>query len=58
VAIPVVAGQTNGVWVVDGEALLDYRDFGLPKIRKALVLTVNPLLRVRFHVVAKAAVKS
>lgn len=58
VSMPVVAGLTNGVWEVDGEAVLDYRDFGLPKIRKALVLTVNPRLRVRFHVVAKAAVKS
>jgi polyisoprenoid-binding protein YceI len=34
---------------VDGVVELDYRDYGLPLIRKYLLLTVDPRLRVRFH---------
>jgi hypothetical protein len=33
---------------------LDYRDFQLPVIRKALVLTVDPYLTVKFQLVGKA----
>jgi hypothetical protein len=37
------------LYAIDGEVMLDYRDFGLPIIRKFLILTVDPRLRVRFH---------
>jgi polyisoprenoid-binding protein YceI len=37
------------LYAIDGEVMLDYRDFGLPIIRKFVILTVDPRLRVRFH---------
>lgn len=37
------------LYAIDGEVMLDYRDFGLPIIRKFVLLTVDPRLRVRFH---------
>ena len=33
----------------DGETMLDYRDFGLPIIRKFWIVSVDPKLLVRFH---------
>jgi polyisoprenoid-binding protein YceI len=33
----------------DGEVVIDYRDYGLPIIRKFYILTVDPTLRIRFH---------
>jgi len=44
------------LYAIDGEVLLDYRDFGLPIIRKFFVLTVDPRLRVRFHLQGRLAV--
>ncbi|MEK7954188.1 YceI family protein [Luteolibacter soli] len=44
--------QKDGDWVtIDGTATLDYEDFGLPIIRTMAVMTVNPKLAVRFHLV-------
>lgn len=37
------------LYAIDGEVMLDYRDFGLPIIRKFFLLTVDPRLQVRFH---------
>lgn len=34
---------------IDGEIQLDYRDFGLPRLRKYWILSVDPELKVRFH---------
>lgn len=34
---------------IDGEALVDYRDFGLPVLRRFYVTSVDPHLAVRFH---------
>lgn len=46
--------KKEGEWVtIDGNAALDYRDFKLPIIRAMAVMTVNPKLNVRFHVVGK-----
>ncbi len=43
-----------GNWVtIDGTASLDYQDFGLPIIRAMAVMTVNPKLSVRFHLVGQ-----
>ena len=43
-----------GSWVtIDGVATLDYKDFGLPIIRAVAVMTVDPKLTIRFHVVGK-----
>ena len=40
-------------WSLDGEAVLDTRDFGLPIIRMFGLLTVDPQVKVRFHLQAK-----
>jgi len=42
----------NQSYVVDGEADIDTRNFGLPKMRKYLVITVNPVVHVVFHLQA------
>jgi polyisoprenoid-binding protein YceI len=39
----------NQTYVVDGEADIDTRDFNLPKVRKYLVITLNPVVHVVFH---------
>ena len=47
--------KKEGTWVtIDGTASLDYQDFGLPIIRTMAVMTVNPKLAVRFHLVGEA----
>lgn len=43
-----------GEWVtIRGQVRMDYQDFGLPIIRSMAVMTVDPKLLVRFHVVGK-----
>lgn len=49
VEFPVKIEHTENRWTLDGTVAIDYRDFKLPKIRKALFLTVNPNLKVHFH---------
>ena len=47
--------RKDGNWVtIDGTATMDYEDFGLPIIRTMAVMTVNPKLTVRFHLVGSA----
>jgi len=49
------SAKKEGDWVtIDGTASLDYQDFGLPIIRAMAVMTVNPKLTVRFHLVGEA----
>jgi polyisoprenoid-binding protein YceI len=46
--------KRDGEWVtIDGKASLDYQNFSLPIIRSMAVMTVDPKLVVRFHVVGK-----
>jgi polyisoprenoid-binding protein YceI len=49
ISFPVSITAGGGLWAVDGEATVDTRDFGLPVIRKFVVLKVDPVVRVRFH---------
>lgn len=54
IAFPYTA-KKEGDWVsIDGTASLDYQDFGLPIVRAMAVMTVNPKLTVRFHLVGEA----
>lgn len=39
----------------DGEVVIDYRDYGLPIIRKFYLITVDPVLRIRFHLQGRLA---
>lgn len=44
----------DGDWVtIDGTATLDYQTFQLPLIRSMAVMTVDPKLVIRFHLVGK-----
>lgn len=46
--------KKDGDWVtVDGKVSMDYQNFSLPIIRSMAVMTVDPQLVVRFHVVGK-----
>jgi polyisoprenoid-binding protein YceI len=46
--------KKKGSWIsIDGTATLDYQNFKLPLIRALAVMTVDPKLTVRFHVVGE-----
>jgi polyisoprenoid-binding protein YceI len=53
VRFPVSVLREAERYVIDGEAALDTRDFGLPVIRMRAVLKVDPVVKVRFHLVGK-----
>ncbi len=44
----------DGEWVtIEGKVPLDYQNFKLPLVRSMMVMTVDPKLVVRFHIVGK-----
>jgi polyisoprenoid-binding protein YceI len=46
--------KRDGDWVtIDGTVSMDYQNFKLPIIRAMAVMTVDPKLVIRFHVVGK-----
>jgi len=49
ISFPVAVTTDRKLLAVDGELAVDTRDFGLPIIRKFLILTVNPVVHLRFH---------
>lgn len=51
--VTVTNAVATGNWDIAGTADFDYRTFNLPKIRKMLMLTVDPHLKVKFHLVGK-----
>ncbi len=53
VRFPVSVLREAERYVIDGEAALDTRTFGLPVIRMLAVLKVDPVVKVRFHLVGK-----
>jgi polyisoprenoid-binding protein YceI len=55
VQMPVVVSLTDTAWDISGETMIDYTNFKLPKIRKALFLTVNTKLEIKFHLKGKLA---
>ena len=53
VAFPYTA-KKDGEWVtIEGRVSMDYQNFSLPIIRSMAVMTVDPKLVVRFHIVGK-----
>lgn len=48
VEFPVNIAPADGVRVITGECTIDYRNWGLKKYRKLGVLTVDPMVTVRF----------
>lgn len=53
VSFPYTATQAGGWVTINGKVAMDYKDFGLPIIRSMAVMTVDPKLSVRFHIVGK-----
>lgn len=51
IQMPIIAKNNQGAWEISGEASFDYREFNLPKIRKMLMLVVDPHLKVTFHLI-------
>jgi polyisoprenoid-binding protein YceI len=54
-AIPVRVEHEGDNWSITGRTEINHLDYGLPKIRKLAVLTVDPRLKVRFELHLKAA---
>lgn len=55
ISFPVTIAKTPAGWAVSGETTIDHRDWGLPKIRKFGMLTVDPVVTIRFSLTAKPA---
>ncbi len=53
IAIPYTVRREGDIVTIDGRAGFDYQNFSLPLIRAMAVMTVDPKLAVRFHVVGK-----
>lgn len=49
ISFPVAVRREGGRHVIDGDAVVDTRDFGLPIIKKFLLLKVEPVVHVKFH---------
>ena len=54
ISFPVSVAHDGELYAIDGEATLDTRDFGLPVIKKFLLLKVDPAVKVRFHLQGRA----
>ncbi len=49
VTFPASVQREGALYAIDGEASLDTREFGLPVFRAFMVLKVDPIVRIRFH---------
>jgi polyisoprenoid-binding protein YceI len=48
IEFPIDVVRTDGAYVITGETTIDYRTWNLKVIRKALLFTVSPNVKVRF----------
>ena len=55
VEFPINITRTDGVYTIVGETMVDYRTWNLKPIRKALVVTVGPAVKVRFKLTGAPA---
>lgn len=55
ISFPVKIAKTAAGWTIAGETQIDHRDWGLPKIRKFGLLTVDPVVTISFSLAAKPA---
>jgi polyisoprenoid-binding protein YceI len=53
ISFPYTASKKDEWVTIDGTVSMDYQNFKLPLIRAMAVMTVDPKLSVRFHVVGK-----
>ncbi len=54
ITFPVKIVRDARGWAVSGATTIDHRDWGLPKIRKFGMLTVDPVVTIRFSLNAAA----
>ena len=54
IEFPVNVIRANGIYTMTGEVTVDHRKWNLKIIRMAMVLKVNPEVRVRFKITATA----
>ena len=52
-SFPVKIKLEQGILTVEGDTSLDTRDYGLPIYRRFLILTVDPVVHVRFRVTGR-----
>ncbi|WP_438480593.1 YceI family protein [Oleiharenicola lentus] len=50
VEIPISFAREGNDFTITGETVIDYRNWNLPKIRKAMLFTVDPDVKVRFKI--------
>jgi polyisoprenoid-binding protein YceI len=50
IEFPVEVTKTDNTYSITGQVTIDYRNWGLKKIRKAMVFTVDPEVKIRFKV--------
>jgi polyisoprenoid-binding protein YceI len=55
-AFPATVTYADGLYTIAGDATLDTQNFGLPIIRKFLVLRVDPLVQIVFHLQGRTVV--
>jgi polyisoprenoid-binding protein YceI len=55
VSFPVSIELKKPIITMDGEVAIDTRDYGLPVIKKYLILKVDPIVSVHFHLAGKPA---
>jgi polyisoprenoid-binding protein YceI len=55
VRFPISVEAEDRTITLDGDVAIDTRDYGLPIIKSYLVLKVDPIVRVHFHLRAKLA---
>jgi polyisoprenoid-binding protein YceI len=55
IQMPVFVKTHGDNYNIDATVELDYRDFGLPKIRQVLLFSVDPHLKIRVHLVGRVA---
>lgn len=55
IEFPVNIIRTDGVYTVTGETTINYKTWNLKVIRKALLFTVNPEVKIRFKLTAEPA---
>jgi polyisoprenoid-binding protein YceI len=58
IAFPVAVRREGGRHVIDGDAVVDTRDFGLSIIKKFLLLKVEPVVHVKFHLEGASAAEA
>jgi len=54
-SFPISIATGHRMITLDGDVAIDTRDYGLPVIKKYLILMVDPVLHLRFHLQGRLA---